>query len=138
MPKENKTIVREVVEEIWNKGNNAAGQKLWNERDVNRRPDTPGPKAGIQGRQDFVAEFRAAVPGIHIKIDDMTEEGNTVTVRFTATGKWEGEWRGNPPSNKRISVPGIAVCCIEDEQCASCEVTYDENLMLGGAGRGRP
>lgn len=134
MPKDNKTVVREVVEEIWNKGNIEAGQELWEDRDLGRRPDTPGPKLGIQGRQDFVAEFRAAVPDINVKIDDMTEEGNRIVARFTASGTWKGEWRGNRPSGKRIKVPGVAVCHIENGKCASCEVTYDENAMLG---RGR-
>ncbi len=50
-----------------------------------------------------------AFPDIHWTIDDMIVERDKIVVRYTMTGTHKGEFRGIPPTNKKVTIWGIDI-----------------------------
>ena len=59
-----------------------------------------------------MCSIRTAFPDLEIKIEEMVAEGNTVAVRWTATGTATGKLRDIPLSGRKVVTPGISICRI--------------------------
>lgn len=63
-----------------------------------------GPKPlALEGLKHFYQGLWNAFPDLHITIDDMVGEGETVAWRLTVTGTHEAEFRGVAPSGTRVT-----------------------------------
>ena len=49
--------------------------------------------------------LRNAFPDYHSTIDDMVAEGDTVAIRFTIRGTFNGEMMGMAPTGRQINMP---------------------------------
>jgi len=108
--KENKALVRRFVEE-WNKGK-AATMVVLDELFATDFVMHHGTGEEIHGLKDFkqhVSEAFSAFPDLHFTIDDMVVEGNKVATRWTLTGTHKGEFRGIPPTNKKVAIWAITI-----------------------------
>jgi steroid delta-isomerase-like uncharacterized protein len=124
----NKAIVKRYVEEIWNRRRPEKIAAFVTKNYVRHSPS--GPMRGAQGlRQDYDT-YLLAFLDCHIRIDDMTCEGNHVVVRFTATGTHEGEFLDLPATNRTVSVPGITVIRIVGGKIAEEHVVWDRLGIL--------
>ena len=107
MSEQNKTIVRETFEEVWNRGNLA----ILDERLVSdyaghsTTTETSGPEGGKQ----FVAMMRSAFPDFHYIVEDEIAEGDRVVNRWTARGTHQGAFQGIPPTGKQFTITGISI-----------------------------
>ncbi len=68
-----------------------------------------GPDYGLKEFKQTNYAFIDAFPDIHWTIDDMLVEGDRVAVRYTMTGTNSGAFRGNPATNKRVTLWGIDI-----------------------------
>jgi steroid delta-isomerase-like uncharacterized protein len=105
-----KALERRWFEE-WNKGK-AAAMAVIDELCATDYVVHSGTGEDIHGLKDFkqsYSEFFSAVPDIHFTIEDMVVEGDKAAVRFTFTGTHKGEFRGIPPTNKKVTVWGISI-----------------------------
>jgi ketosteroid isomerase-like protein len=86
---------------------------------------TPGP--GIEAMNNVITTCRAAFHGLHVTIDDIMADADTVTARFTARGIHQGDFMGLPPTGKAITMTGIEIFRIKEGKIA--ELWGEANLM---------
>jgi steroid delta-isomerase-like uncharacterized protein len=106
---QNKVLVRQMVEEVFNRGNMSLADKFLAPDFVEREELPPGVPRGREGVKQLTAMFRSAFPDFKATIDDIIAEGDKVVIRQTWTGTHKGEFMGMPPTGKSISFEEIAI-----------------------------
>ena len=105
---ENKAVVRQEFEEIFNQGGNLdAAEEIYAPDYVGHEP-TFGDIHGVEGAKQFAADFRQAFPDLQTTIEDMVAEGDKVVTRFSSRGTHQGEIEDlGPPTGNQVEVTGI-------------------------------
>jgi steroid delta-isomerase-like uncharacterized protein len=129
MTEKNKDVVRHLLEEVINRGNEELADELIANDfvDNNPLPGLPPTKEGF--KQSFVI-FRSACPDLKYAINDMIAEGDKVAVRWTAKGTHRGELLGMPPTGKGVAVTGIDIFRIANDQIVELWLSWDQMGML--------
>ena len=99
---ENKAIVRNMFEEVFNKGNLAAVDQLFAPNIV-AHLDYP---SNLPVPAEY--QFRTTFPDLHYTVELQVVEGDMVVTRVTARGTHTGEYRGLtykgiPPTGKQVT-----------------------------------
>ena len=97
---ENKALIREIIEEVWNKGNLAAMDRYFAPDYVDHTP-FPGQGPGPEGYRQVVAAIRDAFPDLRLTLGDILGEGDKVAFRYTMEGTHQGGFMGMPPPASR-------------------------------------
>ena len=98
---ENKRVVREIVEEIWNKhrlekvGDFVAGELL-------------------EEALEHARQFLGAFPDAQVTIQDLIAEGDRVVARLLATATNTGPFAGRPPTGKRVTFGSFRIYRLAD------------------------
>jgi predicted ester cyclase len=71
------------------------------------------PKLARPTKRSFTA-FRTAFPDWRMEIAELVAEGNTVVGRFRCSGTNQGEYKGAPPTGKRMEVDEVYFLRVED------------------------
>jgi predicted ester cyclase len=111
---DNKAIVRNLFEEVFNKGNVSAVDQLVAPNSVGHFdfptnvPVTAEFQLSLEGLKQFVSRFRTTFPDLHYTVELQVAEGDLVVTRATARGTHKGEYRGLefkgiPPTGKQIT-----------------------------------
>ncbi len=105
--KDAKTLVRQYVESVWNRGDLAAFEEL-------ATPDFSyqlggQPARDRAGMRQFIAMVRAAFPDWWVEIADIVAEGEMVAIRWQGQVTHEGNFYGIPPTGKRVTASGINI-----------------------------
>ena len=100
MSEENKAMVQHLMEAI-NEGNLDIVDELF------------VPKLARPMKRSFIA-FRSAFPDWRMKITELVAEGNTVVGRFRCSGTNQGEFKGVPPTGRRMEVDEVYFLRVED------------------------
>ena len=120
----NKVFVTRFLEEVWN----------------SRQPEKIGhyvaesctrisPNGMVRGPAGYRQEYDAyitAFPDFHIKVDEMTCEGERVVARFTATGTHDGGLRDLAPTGKTVSFIGVALYHLGGGKIVEQYLTFDD------------
>jgi steroid delta-isomerase-like uncharacterized protein len=105
---DNKSLVRRVYEEIINKGNLNLADEAFASDYVYRSPGSPELR-GPEGFKQLVTMYRNAFPDLHLDLDNLIAEGDTVVSRWTGRGTHNGELMGIPPTGKQVTVTGVVI-----------------------------
>lgn len=111
---ENATIVRQLIEEAWNRGNLDVCDELLAPSFVGHNAGTPDQR-GIAESKQFIAAYRAGFPDLRLAIDELISEGDACVARITATGTHTGplalapDMPTIPPTGKRATVQVQAI-----------------------------
>ena len=108
MSEENKTKVRRIIEEVFNKGNLAVVDELVATDMLDHNP-FPGQAPGAAGLKQIVTMFRAAFPDVQISIGNMIAEGDKVSAYVTVQGTHRGEFMGIAPTGNQVSLTAITI-----------------------------
>src|ERR1700693_4894801 len=111
---ENKAIVRNMFEEVFNKGNLAAVDQLFAPNIVahlDYPSNLPVPaeyQLSLEELKQVVSQFRTTFPDLHYTVELQVAEGDMVVTRVTARGTHTGEYRGLtykgiPPTGKQVT-----------------------------------
>ena len=100
---QNKALVRQMVEEVFNRGNVSRADEFLAPDFVEREELPPGIPPGREAVKQFSTIFRSAFPDLKVTIDDIIAEGDKVVIRQTWSGTHKGEFMGIPPTGKRVS-----------------------------------
>jgi steroid delta-isomerase-like uncharacterized protein len=100
---QNKALVRQLVEEIFNRGNISLADELLAPDFVEREELPPGMPRDREGVKLLTTMLRSAFPDFKATIDDIVAEGDKVVIRQTWSGTQKGEFMGVPPTGKRVS-----------------------------------
>jgi steroid delta-isomerase-like uncharacterized protein len=104
-----KAAVREFYDRGWNRGDLSAIDELFAPEYHDYDAAAQTGKSRLDAAREFIETFRAAVPDLHVEIEDQYAEGSTVTTRWTATGTHEGTLMGVPATHQRVEVGGISI-----------------------------
>ena len=114
---QNKAIVRQMVEEIFNRGNMSRADEFLAPDFVEREELPPGIPRDREGVKQLTAMMRSAFPDFKATIDDIVAEGDKVVIRQTWSGTHKGEFMGVPPTGKSVSFGVIDILRIAGGKC---------------------
>ncbi len=106
MSEQNKKIVEQFFEEVWNKNNLGLADELLASDYVDHNAP-PGSSGGIEGYKKSVGMFRAAFPDIRFTLDQILAEGDQVAIRLTGHGTHQGPFMGIAPTGSKVSFGGM-------------------------------
>ena len=76
----------------------------------------PGQAPGLQGIKDLMKMLFTAFPDIHVTIDHVVADGDTVAGAATTTGTQDGDFMGIPKSGKKISMREVHMMRVTDDK----------------------
>ncbi len=100
---DNKLAARRLIEESWNEGNLAVLDEMCDPAYV---LDGGGSVADLKAA---IAEYRRGFPDLHMTVEELVAEGDTVVVRWTCRGTQTGEYDGIAPTGKALTSTGISI-----------------------------
>ena len=103
---ENKTVIRRLIEEVYNDNNLDVLYELV-AQDMANHSAVPEHQHGIEGFKHVNRWVRAGFSDAHYEIEDMIAEGDMVACRITVSGTHDGDFQGTPPTGKRFSVDHV-------------------------------
>ena len=87
----------------------------------------PAPGPGIEAMKTIIITCRAAFHDLQVTIEDLMQDGDRVTARFTARGVHNGEFMGLPPTGRPIVMTGIEIFRVQNGRIV--ELWGEANLM---------
>lgn len=123
-----KNVARRYYEVVLNRGDVDALNELAAPDYIEHDP-LPGQGTGREGLKDRVRILRSAF-GQHFTLEDIIEEGDKVVVRWTGSGKHEGDFMGIPPTGKSFTISGIDIHRLQDGRMAEHWHVVDQLSLL--------
>ena len=109
MTSDNKSIVRRMYEEVWNKRNLEVAKELIAPSHAVQILDAADSGVGPEAYAQNVVQFVRAFPDLKFTVIDMIEENEKVVVLWSISGTHKGEFRGIAATGKNVSVDGITI-----------------------------
>jgi steroid delta-isomerase-like uncharacterized protein len=125
MSEHNKAIVRRLFAELWNNGNLLVADEIFSPNYAHCDPSTPDFGRGPDSEKRRVALYRGAFPDIHLTIEDVIAEGETVMTRWSCRGTHKGNFNGIAPTGKHITISGVTVARVSSGKIAEGYVNWD-------------
>jgi predicted ester cyclase len=127
---ENKAHFLRFIAEGPNKGNLAVVDEMVDENVAYYIPGIIEPMRGREGVKGVVSAFRIAFPDLHVTIEEVIAEGDTVAARVTARGTNTGELMGTAPSGKRAEWAVNHYSHFKDGKLVEDRVNFDQLAFL--------
>ena len=127
---QNKALVRQLVEEIFNRGNIGRADEFLAPDFVEREELPPGIPRDREGVKQLTTMLRSAFPDFKATIDDIVAEGDKVVIRQTWSGTQKGEFMGMPPTGKSISFGVIDIIRAANGKFVEHWGVMDSMLMM--------
>ena len=89
MTEANKTVVRRLVDEVFNGGHLEVIDELY-------APELAG------AARRWITPFRASFPDVRMELVELIAEGDKVVSRFTCSATHQGAWLGQAPTGRRF------------------------------------
>lgn len=126
MSEQNKRLIREVTDVIWNR------------RGLDRIPESYAPdfvgdyrpyalRQGHEGVRAMVEGAWTAFPDYHEEVHELIAEGDRVVLHLTISGTQRGQWGPLPPTGKRAEFDEIVILQIRDGKIL-CQRGVVDNL----------
>jgi steroid delta-isomerase-like uncharacterized protein len=125
MSEKNKTVVRRLFEEVWNKGNLPVTDELFAPNYVHHDSSTPDVGRGPESEKKRATLYRTAFPDLRLTIEDIIAEGETVMARWSCRGTHKGDLSGIAPTGKQFTISGISIARIANGKMAEGWVNWD-------------
>jgi steroid delta-isomerase-like uncharacterized protein len=121
------TIVHEWFEEVWNKADPAAIDRLFAKDGIARGlPGKNGPDIrGPEEFKEFHAAFLKAFPDLRVEVLDVVSDGEKHAARCHVTGTHKGDGLGVGPTGKRVHFEGIGIARVKDGQIVEAWNNFD-------------
>jgi steroid delta-isomerase-like uncharacterized protein len=114
---QNKALARQVVEEVFNRGNVSLADELLAPDFVEREELPLGISRDREGIKQLITMLRSAFPDFKATINDIVAEGDRVVIRQTWSGAHKGQFMGVPPTGRRVSFGVIDIVRIAGGKC---------------------
>ena len=111
----NKTLMRRIYEEMWNKSNASLASEVF---------------AQPAGVERFVSQFLQAFPDLHHNVEAYIEEGDVVVARFSAQGTHKGRWLDFEPTGKTIRYTGLTWARIAEGKIVEHHTEWDKASLI--------
>lgn len=130
MPVDNKSIVRRMYEEVWNKRNLEVAKDLISSSHAMQLIDLPDSGIGPEAYARNVVAWVRAFPDLKFTILDMVAENEKVVAFWNISGTHKGEFRGIAPTGKKVSVDGITINYLTGGKIMDSYVSLDYWSMM--------
>jgi steroid delta-isomerase-like uncharacterized protein len=130
---ENKALVRDYIDALFNQGDLNAGDRYLSLDFVNH--DLPfGAPGGAEGMRAAASMFREACPDWNTSYHHFVAEEDVVVEHFTASGTFSGSLMGATGTGQTISLPGINIFRVSDGRIVERWGRLDELGLLSQLG----
>ena len=130
MSDENKTIVRQLYEEVWNKRRLELVEEIISPSHALHDPNLTDSAIGPEAYKRQVTRFVTAFPDLRLNVEDVFGEKDKLAVAWTISGTHKGEYMGIPSTNKKVSVDGITIHHIVNGKIMDSYVSWDALGMM--------
>ncbi len=130
MPIDAKAIVRRLYEELWNKRRFEIASQIISPSHALNDSRMIGSAVGPDAYKRVVTEYIAAFPDLRFSVEDIISEKDKVVVSWTITGTHKREFRGIPPTNKKVSFDGITINYVSGGKIMDSLVSMDYYGLL--------
>jgi steroid delta-isomerase-like uncharacterized protein len=124
---ENKTIVRNYIEQVWNAHRPDRLDQFLAKGVVIH--DAPG-ITDFDSQKQFIAMTLAAIPDFKITIDAEIAEGDRVVQHHTYSGTQKGELLGFPATGRHAVIPGVIIFRVSGGKIAEMWGVSDSMSMM--------
>jgi steroid delta-isomerase-like uncharacterized protein len=121
----NKTVIRRLFEEVWNKGNLPVADELFAQNYSHHDSSTPEFGRGPESEKKRATLYRTAFPDVRLTIEDIIAEGETVTARWSCKGTHKGDLSGIAATGKQFTISGISVTRFASGKMVEAWVNWD-------------
>ena len=125
MSEQNKTAVRRLFDELWNKGNLQVADEIIAPTYQHHDASTPDMGKGPESEKKRVNLYRTAFHDFRLNIEDLYAEGETVVARWSCRGVHKGELNGIAPTNKQFAITGVTICRFDHGKIVEGFVNWD-------------
>ncbi len=131
----NKTVVRRLLPQIFEKGTPGAVDELFAPNFVNHAPlrGAPANRAGVA---QMVETYHKAFPESELTLEQLIAEGDRIAVRFTISGTHHGDWMGISPTGRYINVVGLAMGRMDHGKLVEGALLLDRGKLMEQLGAG--
>jgi steroid delta-isomerase-like uncharacterized protein len=130
MSEQNKTNVRRLFEEVWNKGHVAVADELIAPAYTHHDSSTPDVGRGPESEKKRVTLYRNAFPDIRFTIEDLLAEGETVVARWSCRGTHKGELNGIAATGKQFNIAGVSIARFTNGKMFEGYVNWDALSLM--------
>jgi steroid delta-isomerase-like uncharacterized protein len=127
---QNKNLMRRAVEEVWNKGNFDILGELITDDFISHSDKPEEELRGHEEVKQFYTKLREAFPDIHFTIKDQITEGDKVVTQWRATATHKGEFKGIPPTGKRVNFSAMEIARFINGKAVECWTNVDELSLM--------
>jgi len=115
-PEQNKDMVLEFVEKLWNQQNlDVLYGEAYSQDFVSHTPVEPNnPLVGTEANKQAVITYLTAFPDMHVVNEDVLAEEDKVVVHWKTSATHGGELMGIPPTGKKVTFTGATIYRIAD------------------------
>jgi steroid delta-isomerase-like uncharacterized protein len=125
MSVDTKAIVRRLYEEVWNKRRLEIVHEIISPSHAINDPHLAGSAVGPDAYKRVVTQFIGAFPDLHFTVEDVIAEKDKVVVAWAIAGTHKREFRGIPPTNKKVSIAGITINHITNGKITDSDISLD-------------
>jgi predicted ester cyclase len=129
MFEQNKAIFRAIPEKVVNTGNLDAADQYFAQDFVDHTTPAGLPN-GLAGFKAYITRLRSAFPDLHLTVEDVVAEGETVVVRATARGTMTGDFLEMKATGKTATWTEIHIGRLADGKVVEHWATIDQLGML--------
>jgi steroid delta-isomerase-like uncharacterized protein len=120
----NKQVVRQFFELLDRQDTERMEQLLLSSTQYSFHPSGM-PDMDWNAHKQLLAAITRAFPDLHHDVKDIVAEGDKVAVRLNVTGTHKSEFRGIPPSGRKLSLDEMAFLTIIDGRITEGWITSD-------------
>jgi steroid delta-isomerase-like uncharacterized protein len=125
MSEQNKTVVRRLFDELWNKGNLSVADELFTPNYNHHDTSTPDVGRGPDSEKKRATLYRTAFPDLRLMIEDIIAEGETVVARWSCRGTHKGDLNGVAPTGKQFTISGVSIARFSGGKMAEGWINWD-------------
>ena len=126
---QNKSIVRQFVEQALNQGDISATSNFFAD-DVVEQVPFPGQAPGVEGIKGVLRGLRASFPDMHWMIEEQIAEQDKVVTRFEWTGTHRGEFMGVGPTGRSVRVWGMVIDRLQNGKITHTRIITDTLSLM--------
>jgi predicted ester cyclase len=124
MSTDNKTLVRNAIEEIYNDGNLNLADEIAATNFV-PHDATLNTGTGPTGLKNHANTLRTAFPDLHLNIEEMHADGDAITTRLTIRGTHKGTLLNIPPTGRSINTTGTLISHVKNGKMIDSFMNWD-------------
>lgn len=138
MASSNKDVVRRLYKEVWNERKLNVTEEVISKSHALNDPTFTGSAMGPAAYKTQVQRFVAAFPDLRFTVEEYICEKDKVVAAWTITGTHKGEVLGIPPTNKKVSVPGITIHHLANGKILDSQAVWDAHGLMVQLGFSQP